>query len=105
MTSAVASMTMLGMHITGMPRGVAASRSTVLGQTAIGGDHLESRVGVAYFFRALAYTLLNMEANAQKDADKAVELGLDLTRLDMEIGRIKGGRISEIIVNGGICQS
>ena len=45
MTSAVASTTMLGMHVTGMPHAVAASRSTVVGQMAIGGDHLESRVG------------------------------------------------------------
>ena len=44
-----------------------------------------------------------MEANAQNDADKAVELGLDHTTLETEIGRLRGERLPEIIVSGAHC--
>lgn len=64
---------------------------------------LDSRLAVAYFYCALAHALLNMDANAQKDADIAVELGMDHTTLDKEIGRIKGGRLPGITME--VCQS
>ena len=52
MTSAVASTTMLGMHVTGMPRAVVASRSTVLGQMAMVATTLSP--GLALMTLALA---------------------------------------------------
>ncbi len=44
-------------------------------------------------------------SNAQRDAEKAVELGLDARRLETEISRVREGRLPEIIILPGAYQS
>ena len=46
----------------------------------------------AYINRALAYTLLGKDAEANRDVDRAVELGINRSVLDSEIERLKRGR-------------
>ena len=51
---------------------------------------LEPQFSDAYKNRGLLYTALGMVEEAQRDIDKAVELGIDPNFLQEEIEKIKG---------------
>ncbi len=53
---------------------------------------LKPDLGKAYQSRALAYTLLGKDAEAQQDVDKAGELGVDSASLETAIREIKEQR-------------
>ncbi len=53
---------------------------------------LYPQFGLAYVYRALSYTLLNMDAEAQLDVGRVQKHGLDPTLLTEEIDRLKKQR-------------
>ena len=54
--------------------------------------HLDPQLALAYANRARAFTLLGKDAEAQQDADRAVELGFDRAVVEEEIERLKRER-------------
>ena len=54
--------------------------------------HVNPQYANAYAGRALAYTIISMDAEAQQDVDRAVELGFNRTRLDSTIDELRKQR-------------
>ncbi len=50
---------------------------------------LDPQLALAYANRAVAYTLLGRDAEAQQDVDRAVVLGIDPAALRSEIERLR----------------
>lgn len=53
---------------------------------------LDPQFALAYAYRALSYTLLNMDPEAGQDVDRAAEHGMNPTLLEQEIDRLKQQR-------------
>ena len=53
---------------------------------------LDPQLAVAYTNRAEAYTLLGMDTDAQRDLDRAVELGVERVPLERKIEDLKKQR-------------
>ncbi len=54
--------------------------------------HINPQYALAYANRAIAYTLLDKDAEAQQDIDRAVELGVNRATLEGRVEQVKQER-------------